>query len=258
MDLGLTGKVALVTGSTRGIGFAIARGFLREGCRTVVTGRDPDRLAEAVDALGAESDPARVYPWRGDLADASDIDRLLSSVSERWGAPDCLVANIGSGRGATGAMVADEEWARLMAQNLAPTHEVVSRVLPSMASRGSGSIVVIGSIAGLESLPAPVPYSAAKAAIISYAKNVAREVGRDGVRVNCVAPGNVLFPGGTWERHLAERQDEVVRMLASEVPLNRFGTPEEVADLVVFLSSDRAAFITGACVVADGGQMRGY
>jgi 3-oxoacyl-[acyl-carrier protein] reductase len=101
-----------------------------------------------------------------------------------------------------------------------------------------------------------LPYSAAKAALLNYGKNVARAVGPHNVRVNCVAPGNILFPGGSWERHLLERHDDVQRQIEAEVPLQRFGRPEEVADLIVFLSSDRAAFMTGSCVVADGGQTR--
>ncbi len=119
-----------------------------------------------------------------------------------------------------------------------------------------GSIVLVASIVGLESTRAPLPYSAAKAAMVSYGKNLARQVGPFNVRVNSVAPGNILFPGGSWERHLAERRDEVLREIEAEVPLGRFGRAEEVADLIVFLSSDRAAFITGSCLVADGGQTR--
>jgi 3-oxoacyl-[acyl-carrier protein] reductase len=114
----------------------------------------------------------------------------------------------------------------------------------------------VASIAGLESMPAPLPYSAAKAALVNYGKNLSRLLASRGVRVNSVAPGNVLFPGGSWERHLADRREEVLRYLQAEVPMQRFGRPEEIADLVVYLSSDRASFITGACVVADGGQTR--
>jgi 3-oxoacyl-[acyl-carrier protein] reductase len=133
---------------------------------------------------------------------------------------------------------------------------LVQQVLPEMTRSRQGSIVLVASIVGLESTSAPLPYSAAKAALVSYGKNLARQVGTFNVRVNSVAPGNILFPGGSWERHLSERRDEVLQQIESEVPLRRFGQPEQVADLIVFLSSDRAAFITGSCVVVDGGQMR--
>ena len=116
---------------------------------------------------------------------------------------------------------------------------------------------MVASIAGLESSSAPLPYSAAKAALLNYGKNLARQLGPFNVRVNSVAPGNILFPGGSWERHLAERRDEVLKLIEAEVPLRRFGRPDEIADLIVYLSSERAAFITGSCIIADGGQTRG-
>ena len=114
----------------------------------------------------------------------------------------------------------------------------------------------MASLTGLESTTAPLPYSAAKSAIINYAKNLARVVAASGVRVNSVAPGNVLFPGGSWERHLNERHDDVMREIEAEVPMRRFGRAEEVADVIVFLSSGRGSFMTGSCVVVDGGQTR--
>ena len=122
--------------------------------------------------------------------------------------------------------------------------------------KGSGNILFIASIVGVEATPAPLPYSAAKAALINYSKNLARQVAREGVRVNCVAPGNILFPGGTWERHLERDRAAVTKKIEDEVPMGRFGTPEEIAGLAVFLCSPRASFITGSCFVADGGQTR--
>jgi len=141
---------------------------------------------------------------------------------------------------------------------------VIATVMPAVVADIGGvayyawstMLYMVASIVGLESASAPLPYSAAKAALVNYGKNLARQLGPFNVRVNCVAPGNVLFPGGSWERHLAERRDEVLRQIEADVPLRRFGRPEEIADLIVFLCSDRAAFITGSCMVADGGQTR--
>lgn len=256
MDLHLAGKVALVAGSTRGIGLATVRAFLTEGCRTVITGRDSIALRGAQDSLESEFGPDRLLAFQGDLCDSEVIKTVLSSVSERWGQLDCLVANIGSGQGPNGWDPQESDWHRIFEENLSCSYRLMQQVLPAMIRSRQGSIVLVASIVALESSSAPLPYSAAKAALVNYAKNVAREVGRYDVRVNCVAPGNILFPGSSWERHLAERRDEVLKQIEADVPLRRFGLPEEIADLIVFLSSDRATFITGSCMVADGGQTR--
>ena len=256
MDLHLDEKVALVAGSSRGIGLATARAFLAEGCRTIITGRDSAALGIARNALESEFDQDRVLAFEGDLRDSAVIAALMSSINERWGRLDCLVANVGTGRGPLGWDLEESDWSRLLEENLSCTYRLVRQVLPAMAQSRQGSIVLVASIVGLESTLAPLPYSAAKAALINYGKNLARQVGSFNVRVNSVAPGNVLFPGGSWERHLAERRDEVLHQIESEVPMNRFGRPEEIADVIVFLSSERAAFITGSCVVVDGGQTR--
>jgi 3-oxoacyl-[acyl-carrier protein] reductase len=258
LDLHLEDKVVLVAGSSRGIGLASVRAFLAEGCRTVVTGRDSIALAQARASLESDFSHERVMACEGDLGDPKTISEVLGSIGDRWGPPDCLVANIGSGRGPRGWDVEESDWDRLFEANLSCTYRLVQQVLPEMIRSRRGSIVLVASIVGLESTRAPLPYSAAKAALVSYGKNLAREVGPFNVRANCVAPGNILFPGGSWERHLAERGDELLREIHAEVPLQRFGRAEEVADLIVFLSSDRAAFITGSCVVADGGQTRSW
>jgi 3-oxoacyl-[acyl-carrier protein] reductase len=256
VDLFLEDKVVLVAGSSRGIGLATVRAFLAEGCRTVVTGRDNIALTEARASLESDFGHERLMACEGDLGDAKTISEVLGAIGDRWGPLDCLVANIGSGRGPRGWDLEESDWDRLFEANLSCTYRLVQQVLPEMIRSRQGSIVLVASIVGLESTRAPLPYSAAKAALINYGKNLAWEVGPLNVRVNCVAPGNILFPGGSWERHLAERRDDVLREVDSEVPLQRFGRVEEVADLIVFLSSDRAAVITGSCVVADGGQTR--
>lgn len=256
MDLHLDDAVVLVAGSSRGIGLATARAFLAEGSRVVITGRDEFALEQARASLMSESDPGRLLALSGDLREPAVIEALLTSVEERWGGLDCLVANVGNGRGPIGWDLAETDWERLFEENFSIAYRLVQQVLPAMTRTRRGSIVLVASIVGVESTRAPLPYAAAKAALLNYAKNVARQVGPDNVRVNAVAPGNILFPGGSWERRLAERRDEVMQMLDAEVPLRRFGQPDEIANLIVFLSSQRAAFITGACVVADGGQTR--
>lgn len=222
----------------------------------MITGRDAIALAQARASLESEFSQDLLMACEGNLCDSEIITAVLSSVSHRWGQLDCLVANVGSGRGPIGWDLQESDWHRLFEQNLSCCYRLVQQVLPAMTQSRQGSVVIVASIVGLESTRAPLPYSAAKAALINYGKNLARQLGPLNVRVNSVAPGNILFPGGSWERHLSERRDEVLREVDAEVPLRRFGRPDEIADLIVFLSSDRAAFITGSCVVADGGQTR--
>jgi len=135
---------------------------------------------------------------------------------------------------------------------------LASTVLPHLIARGAGSLTFTSSIVGCEAINAPITYSATKAAVQGAMKSLSRLVGPQGVRVNAVAPGNVLFPGGSWERKLAERREFFEQYIQSEVPLQRFGRPEEIANAVVFLASERASFITGACLVVDGGQTRSF
>jgi 3-oxoacyl-[acyl-carrier protein] reductase len=258
MDLGMAGKVALVAGSSRGIGLATARAFLSEGCFTTISGRDPVSLRDAREALEGEFGPDRVLAYEGDLRVSTVGAAVMAAVVERWGRLDSLVANIGTGQGPVGWDLDDADWQNMIETNFLASSRLVQQVLPHMIERRRGSIVLVASIVGLEGTDAPLPYAAAKAALVNYSKNLARAVGQHEVRVNCVAPGNILFPGGSWERHLAKRPDEVERMIEKDVPLGRFGRADEIADLIVFLSSDRASFLTGACVVADGGQTRGF
>ena len=258
MDLGLTGSVALVAGSSRGIGHAVADCLLAEGARVMLTGRDPAVLEAARAGLAGRHGEARVLAVAGDLADPARRDAVLQATYGAWGRLDVLVAGVGSGAGRRGWNQGQAEWERMFAVNLWTSSAMAEAALPGMLAAGRGSIVFISSIAGGETLAAPPPYGAAKAALRSYSKALARELGGSGVRVNCVAPGNVLVAGGGWEGRLAADRAGVEAYIASEVPLGRFGTPEEIAAVVTFIASPRAAFVTGSWVVADGGQTRGY
>jgi 3-oxoacyl-[acyl-carrier protein] reductase len=257
MDLQLDHQVVFVAGSSRGIGRAIAATLLEEGASVVLTGRDEASLAKTTLDLAKPENHTRILPIAGDFTDPRTIAQAFLRTVTHFGKIDHLVANLGTGSGKPGWDQADEEWQRLFELNFFASTRLTQAVLPHLFSNpDGGSILYISSIVAVEATPAPLPYSAAKAALVSYSKNLARQLGPQKIRVNALAPGNILFPGGSWERHLANRRDAVEQMLQTEVPLRRFGTPEEIASLAAYLCSPKAGFITGSCLVADGGQTR--
>jgi len=255
MDLNLAGKVVFVAGSSRGIGQGIARVFLDEGAKVVLTGRDGEALGHAAAALSVDRED-RVATFAGDLSATPVIQDAYRRVMDRWGHVDVLVCNVGSGSGRGGYRLSATDWDPIFQVNLWTSVRLVEVFLPPMVEARGGVILFVSSIAGLESLGAPLPYSAAKAALEKYSKDLARQVAGQGIRVNTIAPGNILFPQGAWQRKLDADPAAVRSLIDREVPLARFGEPEEIGAAAAFLASSRASFITGACLVADGGQTR--
>jgi 3-oxoacyl-[acyl-carrier protein] reductase len=257
MDLQIDQQVVFVAGSSRGIGKAIASALLAEGACIVLTGRDEASLRSAESELAGTAHRDRVLAIPGDFGDPSTIARAYERTLAHFGRLDHLIANLGTGSGKPGWDQRAEEWQRLFELNFFASTRLTEAVLPYLlANPSGGSLLFISSIVGVEATGAPLPYSAAKAALINYSKNLARQLGPKNIRVNTIAPGNIFFPWGSWERHLASRREAVETMLHTEVPLKRFGTPEEIASLATYLCSPQAAFATGACYVMDGGQTR--
>ena len=261
MDLHLTDQVAFIAGSSRGIGRAIAATLLAEGAFIVLTGRSESSLEETLADLATAENHTRILPIAADLADPAQIDAALSRTLEHFGHLNHLVANLGAGSGKPGWDQAAEEWQRLFEINFFASARLAQAAIPHLGIPGaevpaSNSILFISSITAVEATPAPLPYSAAKAALTNYAKNLSRLLAPDHIRVNTICPGNILFPGGSWERHLGSRRQAVEQMLRSEVPQNRFGTPNEIASLAAWLCSPHAAFATGSTYIVDGGQTR--
>jgi NAD(P)-dependent dehydrogenase (short-subunit alcohol dehydrogenase family) len=250
MDLELSGCTALVTGSSRGIGRAIAARLHAEGCRVALNARRSDALAAArVELAGSVGVP-------GDMSQPEDAARVVVESISALGKLDILVCNVGSGRSVPPGEETFAEWQRVFALNLWSTTNAVEAARDAL-EQSRGAIVCISSICGLEVIPgAPVTYSAAKSALHAYVRGIARPLGRRGVRINAVAPGNIVFDDSVWSRRLAADRAEVESMLDREVPLMKLGTPEDVASVVAYLASPRAAFSTGRVWTVDGGQTR--
>ncbi len=258
MDLGLKGKVALVAGSSRGIGKAIAYKFLEEGCQVLLSGRNPESLKNTIEEFYTRFPRENVAHFNGDLAQQDGIEGYVKVALSKWGRIDIAVANIGSGRGSPFEASDRQEWMRVFETNLFAGMDFVRQVVPVMKDQLSGGICLISSITGVEAMDAPIPYTSAKAGVIACGKALARCLGNYNIRVNVVCPGNIIFPGGHWETKLKQGEEQVRSYIESQVPLKRFGRPEEIAACVVFLMSECASFITGACLIVDGGQTRTF
>lgn len=255
MDLGLKGKVALVTGSSRGIGCGIAHYLAGEGARVVLTARGEEDLVTAVESIRAEGGVA--VGFQQDLRRKKAPDRLLEKALREFGTIDILVNNVGGNRRGDFLDTSDRDWDDIMDLNLLSHVRLTRTILAEMKDRGRGSVIFISSIFGMESGgPGLSIYNTSKTALLSLSKVLASEMAPYGIRVNAIAPGSIRFPGGSWDRRCREQPEEMAEFVRDNLPLGRFGTVEEVAAAVAFLVSDHASLITGTCLNVDGGQSR--
>jgi 3-oxoacyl-[acyl-carrier protein] reductase len=253
MDLGLRGRRALITGGSRGIGFAVADALAAEGAAVGLVARDPAGLAAAAERLEPRGVP--VATAAADVTDTPQLKRAVDDIAAALGGLDHLVANAGGtvGRGNL-TSAGDGDFTATFALNAGHAAELIRAGLPHLRAAGGGAVVIVSSITGMR--PAPrTAYAAAKAAEIHLAATAAQELAPDGIRVNAVSPGSIMFSGGGWDTFQREHPEEFAVFLASQFPFGRLGRPEEVADVVSFLLSARASWITGANVVVDGGQI---
>jgi 3-oxoacyl-[acyl-carrier protein] reductase len=248
VDLGIAGRVALVTASTRGIGLAIAQALASEGARVAIAARteaDVKRIAESLGGLGIAVD----------LMAEDGPRRAAEQTVNRLGPIDILVNNLGLRAGNTWNDTGAKEFETAFEGNVTVSVRMSQLVLPGMLQRGWGRVVAITSVWGRETGGAPA-YNAAKAAEISFVKSLAREVAAKGVTVNAVAPGSILWPGGGWDRRQHADPEGIAEFVRRDMPLGRFGTVEEIASVVAFVCSMQASLVNGAVIAVDGGQSR--
>jgi 3-oxoacyl-[acyl-carrier protein] reductase len=245
LDLGLRGKKAVVTGGSRGIGRAICELLAEEGCHIALCARSAAGVEEAVTALAGKG--VKAYGGTIDVADTKALRGWIADAARQLGGLDIFIANVS----ALAQAMDEESWRRSLEIDIMGTVAGVEAAIPVVEKSPAGSIVVIGTTGAIEIAGAPRPYASVKAALVPYVKALARNLAAKGVRANMVSPGNVYFKGGVWNT-VEETSPDVFQMMLSRNPMGRMGTPQEVANAVVFLASPRASFITGTNLIIDG------
>jgi 3-oxoacyl-[acyl-carrier protein] reductase len=257
VDLQLTDKVAIVTGSSRGLGLAAAKALAAEGCRLMLCGRTQATLDSALDAVTVLAGAGRARAVRADVSEADGVQSVIEATVAAFGGIDVLVNNVGLARGGDVISTSDEEWQEAIDQTLMPAVRMTRLAVPHMKRRGGGSIILIASIFGREA-GGRMTYNAVKAAEISLGKSLAQQLAPANIRVNSVSPGSISFEGGSWWKRQQENPDAIAEFVRRELPFGRFGRAEEVGDVVAFLASPRASWISGTSVVVDGCQSRAF
>lgn len=251
MDLGLHGRVALVTGSTRGIGHHTALTLAKEGCDVAICGRTKEPLDQAADRLAATG--RRVAASQVDLLEPGGVERFVASAVESLGRLDVVVANVGGTFGGNFLETSPADWLKTFEVNLVNAVRVIQAATPHLARSDAASVVIVASISG--SRPGPrAQYGVAKAGEIQLASSLARELAPQRIRVNAVSPGSIVWEGGSWHRRATTMPDVINQFVAREFPWGRMGSLDEIANVITFLSSPRASWVNGANVVVDGAQ----
>ena len=253
MDLGIEGKLALITGGSRGLGRQSALALANEGVNVAICARGTDTLNATVDELTSTGVNAKGYS--ADMGDERAPAELFDKVTNDMGQPDILVNNVGGSMGTSDVVASSiDDFNMVINLNLWSALRLIKLVLPGMIERGWGRVINISSIYGREA-GGTAPYMTAKAAMIALSKHAALSSAKSGVTVNSVAPGSILFPGGTWEKFQQNNTPEAVQeFIDRNLPMGKFGWPEPIGATVAFLASKQADLITGTCINVDGGQ----
>ena len=253
MDLGIEGKLALITGGSRGLGRQSALALANEGVNIAICARGKDTVNATVNEITSTGVNAKGYT--ADMGDESAPAELFNKVMNDMGQPDILVNNVGGSMGTSDVVASSiDDFNMVIDLNLWSALRMIKLLLPGMMERGWGRIINISSIYGREA-GGTAPYMTAKAAMIALSKHAALSSAKSGVTVNSIAPGSILFPGGTWEKFQQNNTPEAVQeFIDRNLPMGKFGWPEPIGATVAFLASNQADLITGTCINVDGGQ----
>jgi 3-oxoacyl-[acyl-carrier protein] reductase len=261
MDLGLTGKVALVTGASDGIGYAVAQSLAREGARVVICARREAKLIQARDRISSETG-GEVLAVQCDVRKLDDVQRLVRETLQRFGSVDVLINNAGSVPSINFTDVSDAQWYEFIERKLMGYVRVTREVVPHMKKNGRGRIVNIAGTAGWEPSNTSMAVGINNSAVINWTKSMSLEFAGAGILVTAVAPGSIETPRQVGNRQreseiTGKTVEELRQARVKDIPLSRLGRPEEVANVIVFLASECSSYVTGACVTVDGGVVRG-
>ena len=256
IDYGLKDKYSLVTGGSHGIGRSIAIGLAEEGCSVAICGRDIEKVNKVVKEI--EYEGSEGFGIQCDVSVKEDVNKMIYHIKDKWKTPDILVNNVGGG-GRWGSEVYEDffEWDEVYEKNAGVARKLTMAFTPNMRKNKWGRVITIASIIGKEGGGRPW-FCMAKSAEIALMKSLSRTkyLVRDGITFNTVAPGGIIIPNTGWE--VESKKNSFLKMVDEKYPLNRLGTPEEVANIVVFLCSVQSSLVNGACITADGGQSKSF
>ena len=252
-------KIIFISGSSRGIGKGIAKYLLKSDYSVIINGRDEDTLNKAFNELSQISND-QIFSIRGDITKSNDISMIKTFIERKFGSINHLVCNVGSGKSKTGLDESISEFRNMFEINFFNAVMLTKKLLPSIVNNKSKnkSITFISSIAGFEYLDCPISYSCAKSSLNVFSKSLSKTLGPDGIRVNTISPGNIFFEGSTWEEKIIKDKKLTTEYIKNNVPLNKFGSKGDIAQLVQYVISDKSSFITGSNFVIDGGQNNSY